>query len=219
MSKIILFQGDSITDAGRVHDNEFNAGHGYPMLVKAQMGFENPSEYTFYNRGISGNRVLDMYARIVKDVLNLKPDYMSVLIGVNDIWHGIDWNNGTGLERYEKIYNIFIEEIKSELPNIKIMIMEPFVLKGTATDNREDQPNRWKEFSTGVYEIAKAARRVAEKHNLPFVELQSKFDKACNLEQPSYWLADGVHPTAMGHELIKREWIKAFSKMESDSKE
>lgn len=211
MSKIILFQGDSITDACRNRENDNFEGSGYPTLVKAQLGFDNPGEYLFYNRGVSGDRVLDMYARIIKDVLNLKPDYMSVLIGVNDIWHGMDWNNGTGLTRYEKVYNTFIEEIKAELPDIKIIIMEPFVLRGSATDNTEDQPERFNKFSTGVYEIAKAARRVANKHNLPFVELQEKFDEACKLNEESYWLMDGVHPTAMGHELIKREWLKAFN--------
>lgn len=213
LSKNILFQGDSITDSGRNRESDNYAGYGYPTLVKAQLGFDNPGEYVFFNRGVSGDRVLDMYARIIKDVLNLKPDYISILIGVNDIWHGMDWNNGTGLTRYEKVYNIFIDEILSELPDIKIMIMEPFVLRGTATDDREDQPDRFNEFSSGVYEIAKAARRVAKKHNLPFVELQESFNKACELNEASYWLIDGVHPTTMGHELIKREWIETFNKI------
>ena len=211
MAKVILFQGDSITDAERCKSNDFNCGNGYPNLVKAQLGFENPDKYVFYNRGVSGDRVIDMYARIVCDVLNLKPDYMSVLIGVNDIWHGIDWANGTGLERYEKVYNMFIEEIKAELPDIKIMILEPFVLRGRSTDDTPEQPDRFEKFKTGVSEMAKAARRVAEKNGLVFVELQDKFDKACELAEPSYWLADGVHPTAMGHELIKRVWLKAFA--------
>ena len=213
MAKVILFQGDSITDANRAREYDSNTGSGYPTLVKAQLGFENPGKYVFYNRGVSGDRVLDLYARIVKDVLNLKPDYMSVLIGVNDVWHGIDWQNGTGLERYEKVYNTFIDEVKAELPDIKIMILEPFVLKGSATENREDQPDRWEKFSTEVSDMAKAARRVADKHNLPFIELQKKFDEACKKEKPDYWLADGVHPTAMGHELIKREWLCTFNKI------
>ena len=215
MAKVILFQGDSITDACRDRNNGDSAGHGYPALVKSHLGFENPGKYVFYNRGVSGDRVLDLYARIICDVVNLKPDVMSVLIGVNDIWHGIDWQNGTGLARYEKIYNMFIEEVKAELPDIKIIILEPFVLKGTATDNKEDQPDRWEQFRSGVADMAAAARRVAEKHNLPFVELQKKFDDACRLEAPSYWLMDGVHPTMMGHELIKREWLAAFSALES----
>ena len=211
MAKVILFQGDSITDADRCKTNDFNSGCGYATYIKAQLGFDYPGKYVFYNRGVSGNRVIDMYARIVNDTLNLKPDYMSILIGVNDIWHGIDWANGTGLERYEKVYNMFIEEVKAELPDIKIMILEPFVLRASATDNTPEQPDRFEKFRTGVGEMAKAARRVAQKHGLSFVELQDKFDKACELEEPSYWLADGVHPTAMGYELMKREWLKAFA--------
>ncbi|MBQ9920892.1 MAG: lysophospholipase, partial [Clostridia bacterium] len=83
----ILFQGDSITDAGRARDNDINLGTGYPMLVKATLGFEEPGKYEFFNRGISGNRVVDLYARIKNDIINLKPDVMSILIGVNDVWH------------------------------------------------------------------------------------------------------------------------------------
>lgn len=208
--KTILFQGDSITDAGRSRERLDELGYGYPRLVEATLGYENPNEYAFQNRGVSGNRILDVYSRIVKDILNIKPDYMSILIGVNDIWHGIDWQNGTGTERFEKVYDILLTELKSELPELKIMILEPFLLKGSATDIRDEQPERWEVFSHGVYELAKIAKKLANKHNLKFVELQCKFDEATKLAPPNYWLADGVHPTAKGHELIKREWLKAF---------
>lgn len=208
--KKILFQGDSITDCGRDRNHSEQVGTGYPNLIKAELGFEHPGKFAFYNRGVSGDRVLDVYARIVRDILHIQPDFMSILIGVNDVWHGLDWQNGTGLERYEKVYNVLIDEIKAELPDCRIIILEPFVLRGSATDDREDQPNRFELFYNGVREMANAARRVAEKHALPFVALQNKFDVMAQKADPSYWLADGVHPTAMGHELIKREWIRAF---------
>lgn len=210
MGKVILFQGDSITDALRSRDNEHYAGHGYATLVKAQLGFEHPGEYAFYNRGISGNRLPDVYARMVEDIFNLRPDYMSMLIGVNDVWHGIDWAKGTSEARFEKIYSLFIEDILEELPNLKIMIMEPFVLKGIATDNTEQDPERWEKFHTGVTKMAELSRKTAEKYHLPFIALQEKFNEACKSAPESYWLQDGVHPTAMGHELIKQEWLKAF---------
>lgn len=214
MSKVILFQGDSITDAGRNRDRSDSLGQGYPSLVSATLGLDFPVDYKFYNKGISGNRVLDLYARIVKDILNIRPDYMSILIGVNDIWHGLSADpNGTGFERFEKVYNMLIEEVKAELPDIKIMILEPFVLKGTATDNKEDQPDRWQQFNEGVAKMAKLARSVADKHGLKFVELQSKFDEAATKAEPSHWLSDGVHPTPMGHELIKRAWLEAFEEI------
>lgn len=214
MSKVILFQGDSITDAGRNKSGEQTcAGQGYPNLVKAYLGTECPEEFVFHNRGISGNRVLDLYARIVRDMIGLKPDYMSVLIGVNDIWHGLDHQNGTGAARYEKVYDLLIEDLKSELPDLKIMILEPFVLKGTATDNRDDQPDRWEKFNGGVREMALIARKIAQKHGLKFVPLQEKFDAACEKAPASYWLGDGVHPTPMGHEIIKRAWLEAFEEI------
>lgn len=226
--KTILFQGDSITDCGRMYNEKSKSimrafekfskktplGKGYPALVADEMNAVGMGEYVFINRGISGNRILDVYARIVKDIISLKPDYMSLLIGVNDVWHGFDWGNGTGAERFEKVYNILIEEIKAELPEIKIMILEPFVLEGSATANRKDQPDRYELFRNGVEEMAAIARNVAHKHNLKFIELQSKFDKAATEMPASLLLSDGVHPTLKGHELIKREWIKAFKELE-----
>lgn len=211
--KTILFQGDSITDAGRSRENPVVLGTGYPLLVKASLGFENPGEYTFLNKGVSGNRSVDVYARIKADIINLKPDIMSILIGVNDVWHEVSYKNGVDTEKYEKICCMMLDEIFSALPDIKIMILEPFVLKGTATENTDDIPDKWDQFYYGVREKAAAARRIAEKYGLPFVELQNKFDEAAKLAENSYWLSDGVHPTSMGHELIKREWIKCFEKM------
>ena len=87
--KRILFQGDSITDMYRVRDLDHYAGCGYATLVSAQLGYENPGEYTFINRGIGGDRSIDILARIKKDAINLKPDYMSIFVGVNDAWAGL----------------------------------------------------------------------------------------------------------------------------------
>lgn len=208
--KTILFQGDSITDCGRSREDNAQVGDGYPRLVSAQLGFENPGEYTFFNRGISGNRLVDVYARIKADIINLKPDFMSILIGVNDVWHEIEWKNGVDAEKYEKIYSMLIEEIKEELPDLKIMILEPFCLRGPATDNTEDKPDKWNTFYSEVRKRAEKAKAVAEKYNLPFVPLQEAFCEAAKSADNTYWLRDGVHPTAMGHELIKRAWVKTF---------
>ena len=123
----ILFFGDSITYSGRLFENDAVLGSGYPRFVEATLGFEEPGQHTFINRGISGNRIVDLYARIKCDVLNLKPDVMSILIGVNDVWHELlERPNGVTPEKFFKVYSMLIEEIKEALPNIKIMIMEPF---------------------------------------------------------------------------------------------
>lgn len=208
--KTILFQGDSITDANRYREHEQLTGSGYATMVKGWVGAEYPGQYRFLNRGISGDRIPDVYARIKRDIINLEPDYMSVLIGVNDIWHEVRYQNGTTAQKFEKLYGMLIEEVREALPEIKIMILEPFVLEGSATCDTEEQPDCWEQFRTGVAGHAAAAKRVAEKYGLTFVPLQETFDQACKLAPATEWLFDGVHPTAMGHELIKRAWVKAF---------
>lgn len=205
--KTILFQGDSITDCGRGYENDLNKGIGYATLVSAQLGYEFPGEYRFLNRGISGNRVTDLYSRIKLDIINLKPDYISILIGVNDVWHEISRENGVCAEKFEKIYNMLIEEIKEALPDVKIMILEPFVVKGSATEEA------WETFHSEVAKRAEAAKRVAEKHNLVFVPLQAKFDEMVAKQPEPYWTMEGVHPTSAGHELIARKWLEGFEKL------
>lgn len=143
----ILFQGDSITDAGRNRENDRETGRGYPTLVMGRLGYDEPGKYEFFNRGVSGNRVVDLYARIKIDLLNLKPDYLSILIGVNDVWHEISRQNGVSAEKYELIFDMLLSEVRAALPDIRIMILEPFVLPGAATESTAEQPERWLQFS------------------------------------------------------------------------
>ncbi len=138
----------------------------------------------------------------------------SILIGVNDVWHELDYNNGVDADKFEKIYSMLIEEIKEALPEVKIMILEPFCLEGSGTMNTEELPGKWNYFRTEVQKRAEKAKIVADKFNLPFILLQDKFDALAEKAENSYWLADGVHPTAMGHEVLKREWLKAFEKIQ-----
>ncbi len=202
----ILFQGDSITDAGRSRTDDVNVGTGYPLLVKASLGFENPGEYEFFNRGIGGNRIVDVYARIKADIINLKPDVMSLLIGVNDVWHELGDNpNGVDADKFFKIYSMLIEEVKDALPDLKIMIMEPFVLSASSTSEKYDV------FRPEVEKRAEMAKKIADKFGLPFIPLQAGLDEMSKTIEAGYWLSDGVHPTAMGHEYIKREWLKMFN--------
>ena len=214
MSKIVLFQGDSITDCGRNRETNNHMGHGYATMAAGALMADNPGAYQCLNRGISGNRIVDLYARIKFSIINLKPDYLSILIGVNDVWHECSSQNGVSAEKFEFVYGLLIEEIKQALPDIKIMILEPFCLRGSATVSTEERPGRWEYFYNEVPLRAQAAKRVAEKYGLVFVPLQSVFDEA-ERQEPSegYWLLDGVHPTAAGHELIKRQWLKGFAKL------
>ncbi len=213
MAKRILFQGDSITDCGRNYDSAYGIGLGYPKLVEATLGADFPNEYEFINRGISGNRIVDLYARIKADFINLKPDYASIYIGVNDAWHEINNQNGVDTAKFETIYTMMIDEIKKALPNIKLIIIAPYVLPGSATCDTEEIPDRLSRFRTDVGEKAAVSKKIAEKYGLPLIELQPVFDAACEKAEPKYWTPDGVHPSAKGHELIKRLWIEAFEKI------
>ncbi len=200
----ILFQGDSITDCGRSRDNDGYLGNGYAQRIAGKLSYEQPGKYTFVNRGVGGNRIVDLYARIKKDIINVKPDVMSIHIGVNDVWHEVDFQNGVCAEKFEKIYDMLISEILEELPDIKIMIMGAYVTKNSATEPL------WDYFSSEVAKREAVAKRIAEKYNLPFIPLQCKFDEMISKKAEPYWTHEGVHPTDAGHELIAREWIKAF---------
>lgn len=204
--KTIVFQGDSITDAGRNRENDNERGIGYPTLVAAELGFKYPGEYVFINEGVSGNRIVDLYARIKRDIIHRRPDYLTILIGINDVWHEINERNGVDNAKFFRVYCNLIEEIKAVLPDIKIIILEPFVLKASATEKN------WNVFRRETEMRAESAKAVAEKFGLGFIPLQDKFDEAATKASPSYWLSDGVHPTAMGHELIAREVVSALEK-------
>lgn len=213
MKKTILFMGDSITDCCRNNEWGSNIGFGYATMVAGALGCAEPYRYQFINKGISGNRIVDIYARIKKDMINLKPDYMSILAGVNDVWHEFSQKNGVDADKFELVYDLLIAELKAALPELKIMILEPFALPGDATDP-VDKPERYALFRKEVELRADASRRIAEKFGLVYVPLQKLFDDAnTDGENRGYWLWDGVHPTAAGHELIKNAWLKAFEQL------
>ena len=204
----ILFQGDSITDCGRSRENEKNMGIGYPTMVKGLLGYDEPGEHTYINRGISGNRIVDIYARIKKDIINLKPDLMSLLIGINDVWHDAhDDPNGVDADKFYKVYCMLIEELQQALPNMKIMILEPFVLHGTATDGH------WDFFAEETVKRAAMAKKVAEKYGLVWIPLQEGFDALLEKAPADYWLRDGVHPDAPGHAYITKQWLKGYASL------
>ena len=207
----ILFYGDSITDMGRDRESEhpaFKMGVGYPNFIAGELHFNEPNRYEIVNRGISGNRIVDLYARIKVDVWNHNPDVLSILIGVNDVWHEWSVQNGVEIERWEKVYRMLIEDTKKQLPDLKIIICEPFILEGEATDGEE----RWKKFLE-VKDYAKVAKKIAEDYGTYFVPLQDKFDEAAKKYGVENYLYDGVHPAPAGAKLIATEWMKVFEKI------
>lgn len=198
-----LFQGDSITDAGRDnYENPRSMGTGYPRLLEADITF-GAGGHEVLNCGISGNRVVDLLARWKKDCLNLKPDVLTILIGVNDVWHELNWGNGVRAELFERIYRILLEETLAALPGVKIILMGAYVIHGAATDGS------WEVFDGEVRARREITRKLAEEFGLAYVDLQEAFDRAQEDAEPGRWSEDGVHPTAAGHKLIALAWKEA----------
>jgi lysophospholipase L1-like esterase len=201
----ILFQGDSITDGGRGRNNDPNhvLGYSYAFLIAAKYGAELPErQLTFFNRGISGNKVPDLINRWQKDAIDLKPTVVSILIGVNDIWHTLNDGKEVSVEKYEAGYDQLLTETRAALPDAKIILLEPFITPGRATSPKWDV---WQEH---LKKFQAAVAKLGAKHNAPVVKLQAAFDAACQKAPAEYWVWDGVHPTYAGNQLIADEWVR-----------
>lgn len=186
----ILFQGDSITDGnrGRTDDPNHVLGHGYVFIVAARHGAAFPElNLDFVNRGVSGNTVLDLQRRWQKDVLDLKPDILSVLIGVNDRGRGVP------LEQYEQVYDKLLTEARAANPQLKLVLCEPFLKPSGKVD---DDIRRRQEI----------VARLAKKHGAARVRFQPVFDEAAKRAPADYWVWDSVHPTYRGHQLMADQW-------------
>lgn len=196
----VLFQGDSITDGnrGRGADPNHILGHGYVFIIAARHGAAFPAaKLEFANRGISGNTVLDLEKRWTKDTLELKPDLLSILIGVNDNGRNVP------LEQYEEVYDRLITDAKAANPKLKLVLCEPFLLNHKATTPQNGSPNE------GIVKRQEIVARLAAKHGAALVHFQKVLDDACQRAPASYWIWDGVHPTYAGHQLLADEWERA----------
>jgi lysophospholipase L1-like esterase len=201
----ILFQGDSITDSGRnKEDNGFNTskvlGSGYPMLSAARLLEKYASlNLKIFNKGISGNKVYQLAERWDKDCLEIKPDILSILIGVNDIWHKLNGNYNGTVEIYRKDFIALLERTKKALPDVKLIIGEPFAVPGVKAVDDKWYP----EF----YDYQKAAREIAVQFGATFVPYQAIYDEAQKRAPGVYWTGDGVHPTLAGAQLMAQAWL------------
>ncbi|HVW97726.1 MAG TPA: SGNH/GDSL hydrolase family protein [Mucilaginibacter sp.] len=203
---IILFQGDSITDWGRDHNKTVpndtgSLGSGYVLLTTGQLLIKYPElDLKIYNKGISGNKVYQLAERWDTDALYIKPNVLSIHIGVNDFWHTLT-NGYTGtIDNYIADYHALLNRTKKALPDVKLVICEPFGVKGVkAVDDR------W--YPTFDL-FRKAAKDIAGEYNAPFVPYQAAFDKALESAPGSYWTLDGVHPSIAGEALMARTWME-----------
>ena len=208
----ILFFGDSITDASRNREGDFtlgNYGVGFVRSVVGTLMCEAPDKYEIINRGISGHRVVDLYARVKIDCWNLQPDVLNILIGVNDVWHEVAYKNGVATPKFERVYRMLLDEIYEELPDTKILLFTPFVLEGTSTVDPEN-PAKWAAFRDGTAERAEAVCRIAKDYPVTLSVTQPLFDEAAKAVPAHHLTWDGVHPTLAGNEILAAEFIKWF---------
>jgi lysophospholipase L1-like esterase len=203
----LLFQGDSITDADRDRDNgqpNFPAamGHGYAYLAMCRCLAAQPgADYRVYNRGISGNQVPHLSERWQQDTIALAPTVLSILIGINDLWHKLDGAISSTPSDYERNYNELLVRTKQALPRTRLVVCEPFVLKTGVVDSR------W----FPEFEARRAvAERLAKKHQTVWVPFHQMFEaKVAQGSEPAYWANDGVHPTPQGHYVMAQAWCAA----------
>jgi lysophospholipase L1-like esterase len=203
----ILFQGDSITDAGRQNRQQPNSneqasmGNGYASMAAAVLlASRSELNLSIYNRGISGNKVHQLASRWQKECLDYQPDVLSILIGVNDIWHGLNGKYDGTVQNYEDDYRSLIQRTRKALPKVQLVICEPFVLRcGAVNDKWFPEFDRYRE----------SARKIANENGAVFVPFQSMFNRAIEFAPPAHWAGDGVHPSPHGAALMADFWLQA----------
>jgi lysophospholipase L1-like esterase len=200
----VLFQGDSITDAGKDRleagpNLALSLGSGYCNLVASQLLRDRPGDgLRFFNRGINGHRVVDLYARWKTDTIDLEPDLISILVGVNDAWYDF-LGGGFDLDNFEATYMSLLDSTREQLPAAQLILGEPFaVLCGGVTEA----------FIPHLRARQRIVKALAEEYSAGFVPYQKAMDEALDLAPAEHWAYDGVHPTAAGHSLLARCWLQ-----------
>jgi acyl-CoA thioesterase-1 len=196
----VLFQGDSITDAGRGALDPENLGSGYAMMAASWFSAAFPEkEVTFLNRGIGGNRAIDMENRWERDCIDLTPSWVSIMIGINDTWRAFDSGDPTSSEAYEASLRTILTRTRDALA-AQLILVEPFVLP---------YPEDRLAWRTDLDPRIRIVRAFADEFNALLVPLDGIMNAAAEKRPPSFWAPDGVHPTPAGHALIAQSWLRA----------
>jgi lysophospholipase L1-like esterase len=205
----LLFQGDSITDMkwGRNQgDRNHYLGHSYVYLIAARLGVDMPeAQLDIYNRGMSGHKVGDLRKRWQKDAIDMKPDLLSILIGVNDIGRNL---NGVDVVAWEADYRHLLESSRAANPELRIVLLDPFVL----ASGRLAAPAAFKKYRDQVERLLPIVARLSSDFDAVHIKTQAIFDAAAAAVSPEHWIWDGIHPLPEGHELIARNWLQQVSK-------
>ncbi|WP_256009149.1 SGNH/GDSL hydrolase family protein [Desertivirga xinjiangensis] len=205
-----LFQGDSITDGNRGRNNDPNhiMGHGYANLIASRIAADFPKNaFSFFNRGISGNKVPDLQARWQTDTLDLKPDVLSLLVGINDVGAMVNKpESAKTTEQFESGYRDLLQQVRTLNNNTLLVLGLPFVYP---LGNVKAKFDIWK---PEVERRKLVVKKLASEFDAVLVDFPSVFEKAFKDRAAEYWVWDGVHPTIAGHELMAREWIRQVAK-------
>jgi len=206
---VIVFQGDSVTDAGRLRD-EAGWGSGYPAMVAGALkSLYADYDLTMYNRGIGGNRVEHLVERWKEDTLDLNPTVVTLMIGINNVWHPYAMDDVPySITRFEQdLVKVVEQTVKT---GARLVVLEPFAFHHGVF------PAKWRER---LYEVQQVVRNVAMRSADAFIPLDGifyrealKMGTASESNGAVLLSADGVHPTAEGHRLIARELIDALTK-------
>lgn len=204
---VILFQGDSITDAGRNREengpnNTRALGSGYAYLAGSKLLYDHPEKnLQIYNRGISGNKVYQLAERWDADCVDLNPSVLGILIGVNDFWHMLNGKYDGTIETYRNDFKALLRRTTEKLPDVRLVIGEPFAVPDVKAVDASWFP-RFDEYRH-------AAREIAGAFKATFIPYQSIFDKASKTAPGVYWTHDGVHPSIAGSQLMAHAWLRS----------
>ena len=191
---LVLFQGDSITDAGRVRSDDTDLGGGYANMAAAWFSASYPErEVRFANRGVSGNTILDLEGRWGRDCLRLEPAWLSILIGINDTYRGVS------TERFESVYHRLLLEARKVLAP-RFILIEPFLL--AATDENVEKRSQ-------LDPKIEAVRRLAREFGAVLVNADGILARASVARAPDFWAPDGIHLSQPGHALLAQAWLRA----------
>lgn len=205
---VILFQGDSITDNNRKRDktdanNAEGLGVGYPHIAAASLLKQFPDKnLKIYNRGVAGDKVYQLAARWDADCLQLKPDILSILVGVNDFWHTLTNNYNGTIKTYRDDFTALLDRTRQQLPEVQLIIGEPYAVKGVRAVDEKWYP--------AFDDYRAAAKEIAIKYDAAFIPYQSIYDEAQKTAPGVYWTPDGVHPSLAGAAMMAEAWQKTL---------
>ena len=198
----ILFQGDSVTDAGRDRSDPHDMGNGYPRFASAMIQDSFPdTELEFVNLGIGGNRTEHLVERLETDFIEIQPDIISIMIGVNDVWHHYSHGIETSDEQFEQNYRAVLDAIKTRT-SARILMIQPFLLETVDPAKQE----LCEELARKQAIVKRLADEYADAY-LPLDEVLHSMTE----EEPAYYAADGVHPTPDGACCIGEAYLGAIA--------